>query len=227
MDKDIWTELSTSYDEILTKWSLYQEIRRRVLDIFYQENKIYDQGCGTGILTIDLALKGLEVYGIDSNPQMLARAFEKIKKYSLEDKVFLKEGEVLDKHFEDNSFDGIISNNVLYYVGNPNKLLTEALRVLKKNKKIIIVGPIHNPDIEKIATHCYQEFMDKGLLPEFQEHFNNVVECNRLLKKEDKFQNTYTSKELSNLLLNLGFSEIISAKEDIYLGINYCVIAKK
>jgi len=225
--EDIWTELSKSYDEVLTRWSLYQEIRNRVINNFAQENKIYDQGCGSGILTIDLALHGKEVYGIDSNPHMLARAFEKIKKHSLEDKVFIKEGEILDKHFEDNTFDGIISNNVLYYVDNPKRLLEEAFRVLKKDKKIMIVGPKDDLNVEKIATHCYTEFQDKGLLPEFQKHFDNVVECNKWLKENSKIKNTYTAEELSEILIKIGFSEILEKKEDIYLGFNYYILAKK
>lgn len=226
MEDSVWTKLAISYDEVLVQWSLYQEIRDYALAGLSESYNICDIGCGSGIIASDLARMGKMVYGVDNNPHMLDRAKSK-ETEELKGRLNLKEGDALNLEFQDNTFDGVVSVNVIFYVESPEQLLKEAYRVLQQGKKLVIIGPKPNLDIEKIANHCYNEFAQKGILPEFKEHLDNMAKCNRMMKSEGQIKNTYEVNELEHILRKVGFSEIIKTSEHLYLGGSYAITVKK
>src|SRR5438270_12987517 len=71
--------------------------------------RILDLGCGTGHLTHVIAASGAEVTGIDSSPEMIARA-----KNAFPD-VHFEVRNAVDFMF-DEPFDAIFSNAVLHWV---------------------------------------------------------------------------------------------------------------
>lgn len=226
MEDSVWTQLAVSYDEVLVHWSLYQEIRDYAISNLSNAQKICDIGCGSGIIASDLARMGKNVYGIDNNPHMLAIAQSK-GTAELKGKLNFKEGDALNLEFPDNMFDGIVSVNVIFYVKYPEQLLKEAYRILQPEKKLVLIGPKPDLDIEKIANHCYNEFAQKGTLPEFKGHLDNMAKCNRMMKSEGQIKNVYELNEIEDILKSVGFSEINNSSEHIYLGGSYAITAKK
>lgn len=226
MENNVWTDLALSYDEVLVQWSLYQEIRNYALEWLSASNKICDIGCGSGIITSDLARMGKTVYGIDNNPHMLEIARRK-EIGELKRRLNFKEGDALNLEFPDNTFDGVVSVNVIFYVKEPEQLLKEAYRILLPEKKLVLIGPRPTLNIEKIASHCYNEFAQKGTLPEFRGHLDNMAKCNRMMKSEGQIKNVYEIKEIELILKSTGFSEIINTCDCLYLGGSYAITAKK
>ncbi|MGG5252003.1 class I SAM-dependent methyltransferase [Neobacillus sp. SM06] len=97
--------------------------------------KALDLGCGTGIYSIWLARNGLNVTGVDLSANMLDRAKEKAASLSLP--IAFVRSDIQQLPFEDETFDLVVANIVLEFVGNPNKVLQEGLRVLKKGGRFV------------------------------------------------------------------------------------------
>lgn len=226
MEDNVWTKLALSYDKVLVQWSLYQEIRDYALRNLNEAHEICDIGCGSGILASDFAMLGKRVYGIDNNPHMLGIARNK-EKSPLKGELIFKEGNALRLEFPDNMFDGVVSVNLIFYVNDPKQMLKEAYRVLRPGKSFVIIGPCPDLDIEKIAGHCYNEFSQRGALPEFKEDLDNMAKCNRMMKAEGQIKNVYRAAELKNILMNVGFNEVLDSGEHIYLGGSYAITVRK
>ncbi len=88
--------------------------------------RILDIGCGTGISLEPFLGKGLNLTGIDSSPDMLARASKKF-----ENRVVLQKGFAEDLPFDDNSFDAAFFFTSLEFMDRPAKAIEEACRVAK------------------------------------------------------------------------------------------------
>ncbi len=92
-----------------------------------QTVEIAELGCGGGFLSNGLAQYGHRITGIDLSQESLQIA----KKYDKTQSVSYRLGDVLDCPMEDQSFDAVISFDVLEHVSDPRKLVAEAYRILK------------------------------------------------------------------------------------------------
>jgi arsenite methyltransferase len=101
---------------------------------------VLDLGSGGGI---DVLLSARRVgptgraYGLDMTDEMLALARENQRKAGVENVEFLK-GEIESIPLPDNSVDVIISNCVINLSGDKDRVLREALRVLKPSGRLAI-----------------------------------------------------------------------------------------
>lgn len=117
---------------------VHKELKNLIVNNPIFPVKILDIGVGDGvyeaILDQDIKVR-CEFYGIDISMKQLARA----KKY-------LKEAKVIDVNsqnlpYTDNNFDLVIASEILEHVFYPEKVLKEALRVLKRNGFMILTFP--------------------------------------------------------------------------------------
>jgi SAM-dependent methyltransferase len=119
------------YDEWLIKRKnrfaadLESRLMMGMLDPAHGES-VLDIGCGTGLSSIPLLEKGLDVTGIDPSPYMLD-----IMSATLGDRVSLYRGFAEDLPFDDNSFNHACLFTALEFVNDPQKALEEAFRVAK------------------------------------------------------------------------------------------------
>jgi arsenite methyltransferase len=101
---------------------------------------VLDLGSGGGI---DVLLSARRVgptgkaYGLDMTDEMLALANENKRKAGVENVEFLK-GEIENIPLPDNSVDVVISNCVINLSGNKDRVLEEALRVLKPGGRFAV-----------------------------------------------------------------------------------------
>ncbi|BAU28502.1 methyltransferase family protein [Aneurinibacillus soli] len=98
--------------------------------------KALDIGCGTGIYSLLLASKGIDVTGVDISTAMLKKAREKAEK-SQQAITFL-EGDIHHLPFADHTFDLVMSNIVLEFVDSPEDVLAEAMRVVKLGGRLTV-----------------------------------------------------------------------------------------
>jgi len=75
---------------------------------------------------------------------------EELIKTNKDKNIKLEIGNAENLHFDNNSFDIIVACAVIEHVDNPNKMLSECHRVLKKNGILIITTP--NPFHDEVAT---------------------------------------------------------------------------
>jgi ubiquinone/menaquinone biosynthesis C-methylase UbiE len=92
----------------------------------------FDAACGTGRHSAYLASLGHKVIGVDTSPEMLARAREKMPDGEFH------EADVYDVPLADDSVDLVVCAIALAHVADLHSVLTEFVRVLRPNGHLVI-----------------------------------------------------------------------------------------
>lgn len=102
-------------------------------------NTILEAGVGTG-----LAFKHypgtVNLYGIDLSEHMLCRAYRKTVEENLNHVHGLQIMNVESLGYKDNNFDAVVAQYLITLVPDPEKVLSEFLRVVKPGGEIILVN---------------------------------------------------------------------------------------
>ena len=100
-----------------------------------------DLGCGTGVVSLAAAARGLCVVGVDHSPEMLGIARRKVWAAGLADRVELEAGEADRLRFGDGEFDGVLCQGLLHHLPELGSCLDEVDRVLKPGGFLYISEP--------------------------------------------------------------------------------------
>jgi SAM-dependent methyltransferase len=117
-----------------------------------------DAACGTGRHTVHLASLGHEVIGVDSSPEMLARAREKVPGATFH------EAELHDIPLADDSVDLVVCAIALSHVRDLEPVLAELVRVLRPKGHLVIsdsrglIGDIGLP-LVRVGPHGEYGYM--------------------------------------------------------------------
>ena len=95
-----------------------------------------DVGTGTGQFAVYLAKKGFAVTGVDLSEEMIAAARKNAAQEGLDIRLQTGDAEHLD--FADNSFDVVVSRNLLWTLPQPEQALKEWQRVLKPGGRLVV-----------------------------------------------------------------------------------------
>lgn len=113
-----------------------------------QAGRVLDVGCGTGVITNDLARRTRgEIIGLDINPDMLAFARRQTGR------VRYQVGDAADLEFADGYFDVVTCHFTLMWVADPAEVVQEMARVTHKGGSVLICaepdygGRIDWPDL--------------------------------------------------------------------------------
>ncbi len=125
-EREMWSsDRASSYDQGLTR--LTAHTASRLLDIVGARRgvELLDVGTGPGLVAEAAALRGCSVTGIDISPQMLDIARERVPDAEFH------EGSAESLPFANDAFDAVVGNFVVLHLGHPERLATEAARVLR------------------------------------------------------------------------------------------------
>ena len=106
--------------------------------------KVLDIGCGGGVDTLiaGLALGSAgQAVGIDATPEMIKRARQNLHDVPLANVTFLA-ASAEELPFANQSFEVLISNGVFNLIPDKASALTEALRVLKPEGRLMIADQV-------------------------------------------------------------------------------------
>jgi len=147
----LWPKYARTYDKLLHS-PLYQDLTDEVIQSLNLEtaSSFLDAGCGTGNLEKKIASRCFrslqQMNAIDSSPEMLDIAIEKVKG------VHFEQADLNHKLiYPDNSFDRIAMINVLYALSDPEFTLAEMCRILKPDGIAVIVNPCKGSSILKLV----------------------------------------------------------------------------
>ena len=102
-----------------------------------KKGKILDIGCGPGIYTKDLLLRGWEVWGMDLSPKMLQLAERSLADVREPHRAHFSTGQAENLSFDSSFFDAVLCIGVLPYVESLEKALSEISRVLKPEGSVL------------------------------------------------------------------------------------------
>lgn len=111
--------------------------------------KILDFGCGNGWLSILLAKRGAEVWGIDISEELIKQANQFADKEGLSEKIFFQVMAAENLSFEDNFFNLIIGSAILHHT-ELSLAINNLNKVLKPEGKAIFVEPMNQNIFLKI-----------------------------------------------------------------------------
>lgn len=108
-----------------------------------QNLKVLDFGCGTGVMSYELATQKHNVVGLDLDLKPVELLKENI---DYPENITFLEGDIFEKDLAEGSFDAIIALDVLEHMDNETlkKYLAKFNSLLKEKGELIISGPTEN-----------------------------------------------------------------------------------
>jgi ubiquinone/menaquinone biosynthesis C-methylase UbiE len=123
-----------------------------------------DFGCGTGYFTALLAQEvghSGKIYAIDIDEEALKSTQELIDQFGLRNVKFLHQDLEINSGLENNSLDFVFISQVLYQSDEPQKIISEAKRVLKDKGYLIVLEPQkENPLFTGQRVHNFQDIIN-------------------------------------------------------------------
>jgi len=132
------------------------------------ESCVLEAGCGSGKLGIRYAMCGSRVTLLDIDPKVLEYALRLLQSIELRDThlpIMLKEGDILNMPFDDDSFDLVFNEGVVEHWEDPErqKAINEMARV-SRDTVIIFVPNILSAESRHLAEttiHTYKSMPPK------------------------------------------------------------------
>lgn len=131
------SKASQYLNEECTEPPLIEEPKIKALVADINGSKVLCVGCGGGAECVSFVQMGAIVDGIDDSEELLQIANEK---YS---QITFKTGSIESLPYQDCSFDFLYCSHVLHYIEDWSVALSEMLRVLKPESRILLT--IHHP----------------------------------------------------------------------------------
>lgn len=133
-----------------------------------------DLGCGRGEVSVQLALLGAKVTGIDVSRESLARAERLAENHGMSGRVSLEAGNAETLPFGDDSFDLAVCAGLMSFV-DFDRTAAELSRVTRRDGTAVILDTLgHNP----IARMGRKRRLVHGETTRFQ--VENIMTCNHI-----------------------------------------------
>ncbi len=122
-----------------------------------EDATIGDLGCGTGHLSAALAPFVKRVVAVDSSPEMLAAAADRV---AVASRVELRHGTLEALPVANGELDAAFLCLVLHYVAEPSRVVREAVRTLRPGGRLVVVDllPHERADMSERMGHVWPGF---------------------------------------------------------------------
>jgi len=202
------------------------------------EGVLLDLGCGDGCLTVPCASNGSSIIAGDISNSMLRILQEKAEHNSISlDTVTLCRINALEIPLADESVDTVVANSVLHLISNPEKVVSEIYRVLKKGGVFVCRDdapgkttetPFDNSLYFEIVNSMYREYWSRlnaqDVYPKkYSWKFDRNAFCDRLFSirvEKSIEQNQLYEIPLKDGFLprftSRGFSDQVNVPKDLH-----------
>lgn len=206
---------------------------------FFRENipegaEVLDDGTGPGFFPSLLAPMGYKVTAIDYSDKMVEKAKKRFAAMGIDARVLQMDAQKL--HFEDASFDAVVSRNVLWNLDDPAKAYREIHRVLCPGGKVIIDDGnmylyLHNADYAAAHERAKEEMRRRAAKPTDLHNRHNVnnVDFSIIEKIAEDLPMSRTLRPQwdFNQLVQLGFDDICVNIRGKELPMGFRITARK
>ena len=153
------SEVNRRFVDDLLDWML----REQRLAGFEPSGMFLDAGVGTAQIPIELAGRTslLRIRGIDLAREMLLLARRNAIAAQVSERILLDRVDAKQTGYEDDAFDGVISNSIVHHIPEPGVVFAEMLRVLKPGGVLFVrdlLRPETSAEVEHfVATYTVNE----------------------------------------------------------------------
>jgi demethylmenaquinone methyltransferase/2-methoxy-6-polyprenyl-1,4-benzoquinol methylase len=226
MVKEIFSTITEKYDFLNHLLSMRRDIAWRRFAIkkmvFPEPGTFLDVACGTGDLSIGVALKypQVRVTGVDFVPQMINVGMRKVEKQGLSARITLLHGDALSLPVPDDTFDVTGMAFGIRNIPDKKKALEEMLRATIPGGQIIILEMTFVQNrFFKMIYYVYLNY----LLPLFAKVFSANPAAYHYLA--DSIMNFPSPGTFARLMEETGMTEV--EKYPLTFGITWLHIGKK
>ena len=141
---EFWSDL---YEKPDSDIDLILANRTRLAVDFVDDNVpdggvVLDAGCGAGVASMALALKGYSIQGLDIAADLLRHAEERLRKSDVpDDRWQFTHADLVGAELADESFDAIVALGFIQYQPIESQAMETFHRILKPGGKLVITGP--------------------------------------------------------------------------------------
>lgn len=170
--KSYWSKRAEGYS-ISNRESLKSDEKQQYEEFFKKyiptnkKLKTIDMGCGPGFLAILLANMGCDSFAFDCTENMLLKAEENARDLGVNLNII--QGDAQNPKIEDNTFDLLVSRNLIWNLEDPEKAYKEWIRIVKPGGKIIILDGNH---------YCYlfdERYMEERKINGHANELKNIM----------------------------------------------------
>ena len=133
---------------------LHREMLVKYLNGIADDAKILDVGTGKGHLALAIARAGRSNTSLDNSKDEIYYARLNAIYFQLDEKIEFVESDARKLIFPDNSFDAVVSVDLIHHLIQPELVLSEMVRICSQNG-IIIISDINDKG-QKILQHIHQ-----------------------------------------------------------------------
>ena len=147
-------------------WGATGDVLRRRIDLMADEAhgpRVLDVGCSEGILEVLLARRGLDVTGVEVNPDALDFARELLAREpdAVRARVRLVQGDFIEARPVTGLFDTVVLGEILEHLHDPVPLLDRSLEHLRPGGRLVITTPFGLlPHEDHRQTFCLKDVID-------------------------------------------------------------------
>lgn len=169
--------------------------------IFSKDSLVLEAGCGVGAQTKIIATKNpsSNFISVDLSKDSIREAKEMVNLFGINN-VELKQADIYNLPFKNETFDCVFICFVLEHLHNPKKALNELKRVLKKGGTMIAIEGNHG------STFFYPD----------SKYAYSAINCQVLLQKQNG-GNSNIGRELFPLFKSIELSDIIVSPRMVYV----------
>jgi len=168
-----------------------------------EDNVVLDFACGTGTSTVGFAGFVKSIQGIDLSKNMIGIGNKKVKDSTLSNVTF-EVATIDNEHFAKESFDGIIAFNILHLLEDTDSTIKRISELLKPGG-VFISNTVCIGEKKSIVRFLIMAASKIGMVPKI---------------------NPFSGNELEDMLLDAGFSVVLSEMTDESVP-NAYIVAKK
>jgi magnesium-protoporphyrin O-methyltransferase len=112
--------------------------------------RVLDAGCGTGMLAVDLAMRGADVLAVDLSPTLVAHGAERAEAAGVLDRIDFRSGDMLDPAF--GTFDMTVGMDSLIHYDLPEILASLRQLVGRTRSQVLFTVAPFTPVLGTLLT---------------------------------------------------------------------------
>jgi SAM-dependent methyltransferase len=212
----LWVLMAFFYDQVYKRFPPYQKLLREIIKNIDSPQSswgsLLDAGCGTGLISVELARHGYIVVGIDRSPQMIKRARKKKQEEKLDNLLLLQEDLNIGISVQNYSFQKILFIHSLYLLHDPGMTLQNLASTLSEDGEIIMCNPCRRITLQEFwagARLFLQEAIREKGFPSFFFFLATALAMGALnfviQRRKTRVYHCWDEKGMRELLKSAGF----------------------